>query len=214
MAGERHRTAASKRLLVIGAAIQADPHFPVLPNAPREMESVARYFDPEKVRRRSGADATPESYFSNSPGNFQYIYFAAHGISDPTDAMDSAIILSPDRTGHYRLLAHDIMKEKLHADLVTISACEGAGKNLQSLEGLLGLEWAFLRAGAHRVVAGLWDVDDASTPGFMNDFYRDLMHGQNTVDALRNAKKAMLHSNDAAHAHPYYWASLQLYTGA
>jgi CHAT domain-containing protein len=57
-------------------------------------------------------------------------------------------------------------------------------------------------------------VDDASTPGFMNDFYRDLMHGQDAVDALRNAKKAMLHSSDTVHAHPYYWASLQLYTGA
>jgi len=77
------------------------------------------------------------------------------------------------------------------------------------------LEWAFLRAGAHRVVAGLWDVDDGSTPGFMNNFYRDLMHGQDAVDALRNAKRAMLHShNDITHSRPYYWAPLQLYTGA
>jgi CHAT domain-containing protein len=130
------------------------------------------------------------------------------------DPMESAIVLSRDRTGNYKLLAREIIEKKLHADLVTISACEGAGKNLQSLEGLLGLEWAFLRAGAHHVVAGLWDIDDASTPGFMNDFYRDLAQGWDAVDALRNAKRAMLHSSDSVHQHPYYWAPLQLYTGA
>jgi len=28
-------------------------------------------------------------------------------------------------------------------------------------------EWAFLRAGARRVVAGFWDVDDRSTAALM-----------------------------------------------
>jgi CHAT domain-containing protein len=214
MAGAKQQKATAKGLLVIGASVQADPRFPALPNAPKEMENVARNFDGKKIKKISGSDATREAYLSNSPGEFKYIYIAAHGISDPVDPMASAIILSPDGAGNYRLLAREIIGKKLNADLVTISACEGAGTNLQSLEGLLGLEWAFLRAGAHRVVAGLWDVDDASTPGFMNDFYRDLMHGQDAVDALRNAKKAMLHSSDTVHAHPYYWASLQLYTGA
>jgi CHAT domain-containing protein len=104
-------------------------------------------------------------------------------------------------------------KLKLNADLVTISACEGAGTKLQSLEGLLGLEWAFMRAGAHSVVAGLWDVDDASVPGLMDDFYGELSRGRTAADALRDAKRHMLHSN-SSHSRPYYWGSLQLYTGS
>ena len=213
MAGSNRRATAGASALVIGAPVQADPHFPALPNAPKEMENVAQYFDANKITKISGGNATPDAYIASSPGNFTYVYFAAHGISNPVDPMDSAIVLSPGRAGTYKLLASQIIEKKLNAELVTVSACEGAGTNLQSLEGLLGLEWAFLRAGAHRVVAGLWDVDDASTPGFMNDFYRDLRHGQDAADALRNAKRAMLHSQDSVHRHPYYWASLQLYTG-
>jgi CHAT domain-containing protein len=100
----------------------------------------------------------------------------------------------------------------LNADLVTISACEGAGTSVQSLEGLLGLEWAFLRAGAHQVVAALWDMDDEVTPGLMNDFYDQLTHGHSAAVALRHAKLALLHAG-GTHASPYYWASLQLFTG-
>ena len=94
---------------------------------------------------------------------------------------------------------------------MTISACEGVGTNVQSLEGLLGLEWAFMRAGAHQVVAALWDVDDAVTPGLMDDFYGQLKQGKSAADALRHAKLALLHAG-GFHAAPYYWAALQLYT--
>ena len=48
----------------------------------------------------------------------------------------------------YKLYARDIVKHHLTARLVTISACEGAGKRAYSGEGLVGLSWAFLRAGA------------------------------------------------------------------
>jgi CHAT domain-containing protein len=214
MAGANARRAAAKGLFLIGAAVEADPHFPALPNAPREMDAVARYFDPRKVTRVSGAAATRNAYMASALQQFKDIYVAAHGTSNAVDPMNSAIILSPERGGNYKLLASDIAGKKLNADLVTISACEGAGKNLQSLEGLLGLEWAFLRAGAHRVIAGLWDIDDASTPDFMNNVYQELTRGRDAIYALRTAKLAMLHSGDTAHQHPYYWASLQLYTGA
>jgi len=49
----------------------------------------------------------------------------------------------------------------LQAELVTISACRSAGARTYSGEGLVGLAWAFLNAGAHNVVAGLWNVEDA-----------------------------------------------------
>ena len=41
------------------------------------------------------------------------------------------------------------------------------GAKTYSGEGLVGLSWAFLRAGAHNVVAGLWDVTDLSTANLM-----------------------------------------------
>jgi len=211
LAGIRN-TRPTKGMLLIGDAIQADPNFPVLPNAAKEMESVSRHFSPSEVTELSGKDATPKAYLSNSPGNYKYIHFATHGKSDPMDALHSAIILSRGPAGNFKLYASDIIDSKvqLNADLVTISACEGAGERIQSLEGLLGLEWAFMRVGAHQIVAALWDVDDTVTPGLMDDFYRELKKGKTSVEALRHAKLGLLHAGGSTAA-PYYWATLQLY---
>ncbi len=216
--GSHRRVTRTKGLLLMGAAAQTDPHFPVLPHAAEEMQSVSKHFAPAEVTSFSGKDATPSAYISSSPGLYKYIYFATHGTSNAVEPLKSAIILSADSHVDFKLLASTIMDNKLrlNADLVTISACEGAGTNVQSLEGLLGLEWAFMRAGAHQVVAALWEVDDAVTPKLMDAFYGEISKGKSAAEALRSAKRAMLHSNDPNdfHSRPYYWASLQLYTGS
>jgi CHAT domain-containing protein len=160
----------------------------------------------------SGSGATPEAYASHQPGDFRLIHFVTHGTASMERPLDSAIILSPGQSNAYKLYARSIKDVKLRADLVTISACYGAGKRQYSGEGLVGLAWAFMRAGAHQVVAALWEVDDASSPQLMDDFYSELGKGKSPAEALRQAKLNMLDSNDY-HRHPYYWASLQVYTG-
>jgi CHAT domain-containing protein len=203
----------AKGLLLIGAPAQADPHFAILPHAAEEMESVKRHFPFDKITSFSGRDATPESYLKNGPGMYKVIHFATHGSPNATDPLQSAIILYFGKDDNFKLLARDIIdpEVRLNAELVTISACEGVGTQLRSLEGLLGLEWAFMRAGAHQVVAAVWDQDDAVTPALMDDFYGQLAQGKSATDALHHAKLSILHAG-GFHAAPYYWASLQLYT--
>jgi CHAT domain-containing protein len=203
----------AKGLLLIGAPTQADPHFVELPHAKDEMASVEKHFPSGKITRFAGADATPDSYLKNSPGMYKFIHMATHGTPNAIDPLRSAIILSAGKDGNFKLLARDIIDDKvrLNAELVTISACEGVGTQLQSLEGLLGLEWAFMRAGAHQVIAAVWDQDDAVTPALMDDFYDQLAQGKSAIDALHHAKLSILHAG-GFHAAPYYWASLQLYT--
>ncbi|HET9165726.1 MAG TPA: CHAT domain-containing protein, partial [Candidatus Angelobacter sp.] len=203
----------TKGLLLIGAPAQADPHYPELPHAKEEMASAKKHFPSGKVTSFSGPDATPDSYLKNSPGMYKFIHMATHGTPDATEPLKSAIILSVDKDGNFKLLGRDIVdgKVRLNAELVTISACQGVGTQLQSLEGLLGLEWAFMRAGAHQVVAAAWDQDDAVTPALMDDFYGQLAQGKSATDALHHAKLSILHAG-GSHAAPYYWASLQLYT--
>ena len=203
----------AKGLLLIGAPAQADPHFGELPHAKEEMASVEKHFPSGKITSFSGRDATPDSYLKASPGMYKFIHLATHGTPDAIDPLQSAIILSSGKDGNFKLLARDIVdgKARLNADLVTISACEGVGTQIQSLEGLLGLEWAFMRAGAHQVVAALWDQDDAVTPALMDDFYDQLTKGKSATDALHHAKLSILKAG-GFHAAPYYWASLQLYT--
>jgi CHAT domain-containing protein len=207
------KRAPAKGLLLIGAPAQADPHFVELPHAKEEMASVEKHFPSGKITSFTGRDATPDSYLQSSPGMYKFIHMATHGTPDAIDPLQSAIILSSGKGGNFKLLARDIVNSKvrLNADLVTISACEGVGTQIQSLEGLLGLEWAFMRAGAHRVVAAMWDQDDAVTPALMDDFYDQLTKGKSATDALHHAKLSILKAG-GFHAAPYYWASLQLYT--
>jgi CHAT domain-containing protein len=203
----------AKGLLLIGAPAQADPRFVELPHAPEEMASVRKHFLPGNVTNFFGRDATPDSYMKSSPGRYKFIHLATHGTPNAIDPLQSAIILSSDKGGNFKLLARDIIDSKLrlNADLVTISACQGVGTQIQSLEGLIGLEWAFMRAGAHQVVAALWDQDDAVTPVLMDDFYDQLTQGKSATAALHHAKLSILKAG-GYHAAPYYWAALQLYS--
>jgi CHAT domain-containing protein len=120
-------------------------------------------------------------------------------------------VLSKDseQDDSFKLYARVIKGQKLRADLVTISACYSAGERAYSGEGLVGLSWAFLAAGAHNVVAALWDVSDASTAQLMDRFYDELNKGVSPDAALRAAKLSLLRGK--AFHNPFYWAPFQLY---
>ncbi len=105
------------------------------------------------------------------------------------------------------------MRDPLHARLVTISSCYGSGLRAYAGEGLVGLSWAFLRAGAHNVIGALWEVNDASTPLLMDRLYAGLEAGSTPDDALRAAKLSLIHS-PAVYRKPLYWGGFQLYTGS
>jgi CHAT domain-containing protein len=210
---QRHAGKPQKQLLLMGDPVEATPQFPRLKHAAEEMKLVAAHFSSGQQTLISGKNATPAAYFAARPEKFRFIDFVTHGTGAPLNPLDSAIILSPDKDDSYKLYASDVLKKPIHAEVVTISACYGAGDRTYSGEGLVGLAWAFMRAGAHHVVAALWEAQDAVTPGLMDDFYSGLTSGKSAAEALRAAKIKMLHSGDLT-ARPYYWASLQLYTGS
>jgi len=128
--------------------------------------------------------------------------------------LDSAVILSKasPQEDSFKLYARDIIQHPIRAELVTISTCYGAGARAYTGEGLVGLSWAFLRAGAHNVIGALWEVSDASTPRLMDQLYDELKKGRSPEAALRSAKLSLLHS-DGVFRKPFYWAPFQLYTG-
>ena len=201
----------SKDLLLMGAPVEANKDFPGLEHAPEEIQKVAAHFPRSQETVIDGAAATPTAYQSSDPGDYRFFHFVTHGTASDANPLDSAIILSPSSEG-YKLYARDIIKTKIHPELVTISTCYGAGTRQYSGEGLVGLAWAFMRVGAHQVVAALWEVDDAASADLMDQFYGDLTKGKSAAEALRDGKLAMLHSK-GPRRRPYYWASLQLYTG-
>jgi CHAT domain-containing protein/Flp pilus assembly protein TadD len=208
----RPRRATPKQLLLIGAAAQALEGPRPLSNAPEEMRRIAGHFAPRQQHIISGSDATPQAYLTSHPEEFRLVHFAAHGLASLSSPLDSAIILSPQPDGVYKLLARSIIKTRINADVVTISSCESLGKRTFDSEGVIGLGWAFMRAGAHAVVAGLWDMDDASSPQLMDDFYAGITGGKSASQALHEAKLKMLHSG-GNRQRPYYWGTLQVHIG-
>jgi CHAT domain-containing protein len=123
----------------------------------------------------------------SDPGRFRYIHFVAHGTASRSSPLDSAVILSPtpENPENFKLYARDVVQMPLRARLVTISACFGSGLRTYIGEGLVGLAWAFLRAGAHNVIGALWEADDAATPLLMDRLYGELQAGS-APDASRS----------------------------
>lgn len=199
---------ATQRLLLVGDAPPPSKDYAPLPHARAELANVARHFAGRHVTL-SGTKATPAAYRSASPENFAFLHFVAHGVAARLKPLDSAVVLASDGEA-FKLYARDIAQQPLNATLVTISSCHGAGTRTYAGEGLIGLGWAFLHAGADNVVAALWEVDDRATPGLMNDFYASLAKGTNPPTALRNAKLS-LKAKGGTYSTPRYWAPFLLY---
>jgi len=200
----------AKSLLLIGNP-NSPASYPPLPHAGEEMHLIQAHFSPAQETLISGSGATPGAYLQASPENYALIHFVAHGTASRASALDSAVVLSDDGKSH-NLYARDIATTRLHARLVTISACDSAGNRIYSSEGLVGLSWAFLRAGAQKVIAALWEVNDASTPQLMDRMYAAIAAGEEPGPALRAAKLSLLRS-ESVYSRPYYWAPFVLYQG-
>ena len=206
-----------RNLLLIGNSVAPNSEYPELPQAEAQMEGVARHFPTAQQRVFSREHANPSAYRDSNPEKYAYIHFVAHGTASRLSPLDSAIVLSSENGGSrengeddsFKLYARDIIRHPLRANLVTISACYSAGERSYSGEGLVGLSWAFLRAGAQNVIAALWDVTDASTELLMNRFYDELEKGSDPETALRTAKLSLL--RESKFRNPFYWAPFQLY---
>jgi CHAT domain-containing protein/Flp pilus assembly protein TadD len=145
--------------------------------------------------------------------DFRYIHFATHGVFDAERPELSGLFLSRvDAAGHPRegsLRLRDVYGLDLAADLVVLSGCQTAlGKEIRG-EGMLGLTRGFLYAGAPRVVASLWWIDDRATAALMSAFYRGLWaEGLRPAAALRKARLSLARQH--RFRDPSYWGAFVL----
>jgi CHAT domain-containing protein len=213
MFGARQKTQdRGAKMLLLGDSVSPSQDYPSLPLFAYEMTKIESHFNKNELTAFAGAQATPTAYFASHPSQYSYIHFVSHAIPSKNDPLDSAIVLSRSNTDEnsFKLYAREIIKERIDARLVTISACYGSGTRLYAGEGLVGLSWAFLRAGAHRVIGALWEVSDTSTPRLMDSFYGNLANGNSPESSLRLAKLDLIHSQ-SRFSLPFYWAAFQMY---
>jgi CHAT domain-containing protein len=174
-----------------------------LPESRNEVESIAAMM-PRPTTILLGHDATKQRFRQLPLGDYRVLHLALHGFVDPVFPDKSALVFAPSGKDDGRLEARDIRQLRLHADLVTLSACD-TGVGPVSASGVESVVAAFIQAGARSVVSTLWELEDHSSNKLMKSFYSHLV-GVNEAEALRRAKLDLLHAGLS----PYYWASYEI----
>jgi CHAT domain-containing protein/tetratricopeptide (TPR) repeat protein len=207
-------SALTDQLLRAWKSGSGEIEIPALPFSEREGSEIIKLAPPESSLLATGFNANRSLLENQYLSQYRFIHFATHGLMNGEYPELSGLILSlykPDGKkidGFLRM--HEIYNLNLPSDMVVLSACQtGIGKEIKG-EGLVGLTRGFMYAGASRVVASLWKVDDAATAALMEHFYRCLFQEKLSPSAaLRQAQLRTMKQNRRWRS-PYYWAAFVL----
>jgi CHAT domain-containing protein len=187
--------------------------FSRLPFSRDEADAIAALAAQTSSLKATDFQATRTIATSGQLSRFRILHVATHGLLNSEHPELSGLVLSlVDEHGRPQdgfLRMHEIYNLNLPADLIVLSACQTAlGKQIRG-EGLVGLTRGFMYAGAERVVASLWQVDDLATAELMKRFYRAMLkEGKQASEALRLAQLEMLKQN--RWSAPYFWAAFTI----
>jgi CHAT domain-containing protein len=202
--------AQQKMLLAFGDPVNG-PGLVPLPYTREEVTGIASLFPKNESAVYLGSRATQESVKSEALDGYRYIHFATHGILDESHPSRSGLALSSGAGNDGILKVDEITGLRIHADVVTLSACSTGLGELVSGEGMLGLVRSFLYAGASSVTVSLWNVNDDATATLMKEFYRNLRRSIPPDEALRRAKISLIHQDNTLWHHPHFWAPFVLW---
>jgi len=182
-----------------------------LPFTRREATAVLSLVDPSRRKQALDFDANRRAVMDPDLANYRFVHFATHGLLNNFHPELSGIVLSMvDERGNSQdgfLSTADVFNLSWSADLVVLSGCRtGLGKEIRG-EGIAGLTQAFMYAGAPRVVASLWNVNDAATAELMKRFYEGMLGPKHLAPpaALRAAQLRL--QKETRWSAPYYWAA-------
>jgi len=190
--GLRRQTVPARQALVLGESTR-------LPHAAAEARTVAGLFP--RANAFVGDEATLDALRAYA-GDADVIHLACHAQFRSDNPMFSALHLVD---GALTVEATEALS--LKPCTVVLSACETALAEQGNGDEMVGLVRAFLVAGAARVLASLWPVDDEITSRFMAHFHGALCEGMTPAAALHLAQAEVM----CQHPHPFYWAAFTLY---
>jgi tetratricopeptide (TPR) repeat protein len=178
--------------------------------------AVIRTLVPESRRKLAlGFDVNYRTATDPELGQYRIVHFSTHGLLNSRQPELSGILLSlvdeqgrPQENGLLRL--GELYNLKLPVELVVLSSCQTAlGREVRG-EGLVGLTQGFMYAGAARVMASLWKVDDQATAELMQRFYKEMLGPQPSrpAEALRRAQIAMWRNKKWSA--PFYWGAFTI----
>ena len=162
----------------------------------READAILSMVPSARSLRATDFDASRDRVRGSDLNNYRIVHFATHAVVSNRHPELSGLGPSlVERSGAPRngfLRLPEIYNLKLSADLVVLSACSTALGQEMKGEGLVGLVRGFMYAGAPRVLASLWKVDDEAAAELMARFYSNLLRkGLAPAAALRAAQAEM-----------------------
>lgn len=203
----------AERLLILGdpevisdVAARQGP----LPGSRREVEGIGRFFADHV--ELIGREAT-RARLSTELRRVSILHLASHSLV-ARDRQSWRIILAAKHDN----VGPDLDTESVihlllsHLRLVVLSGCDTGREGEPSVEGTFADAGAFLAAGTAETVATLWPIDDDLTADLMLQFYRELLLGHTTDEALRLAQLAMLEKGGDVRRSPFSWAGFQVFS--
>ena len=156
-----------------------------------------------------GARASKATVQSMSLSDYKIVAFATHGLipGDFPKLNQPALALSVnnENVANPLLTMDDIMKLKLNADLVVLSACNTASADGKADEAFSGLARGFFYAGTRAILATEWPVETNSAKKLMETLFGN--HAQDPKRSIAESlQKAQLSFLNTEYAHPFYWA--------
>lgn len=218
---ERDRRLAARP--VAGALLVGDPAFDEasfpglqrLPDARREVESLARLYPSGRTLALLGSEATRPRVLGEL-GRYGVVQISGHSQINPEEPRHSRLALAASPGDSGVLYARDLERLRLEGPrLVVLAACSTGLRETAGAEGTSGLTRAFLAAGIPAVAASLWDVRDSPATGqLMIVFHQHLLVGESPLSALRSAQISLLSAPDSDLRDPRIWAAFQVFGSA
>jgi CHAT domain-containing protein/tetratricopeptide (TPR) repeat protein len=186
-----------------------------LPATALETDALLRTFGSAQVAVLQGPNATEPHVRAALEGRPAFVHFGTHGLIDPSSAaLFASLALSPPK--EIRTTANDgwlelfeIYELPLGAELAVLSACSTRSGSAVAGEGVFALSRGFLGAGARRVIASLWPVEDESTAAVIGALFGNIEAapaGRRTPYAhlLAAAKRSVRQRKEWSA--PFFWA--------
>jgi CHAT domain-containing protein len=195
-----------------------------LPGTALETEAILQAYQAEASRAVHVLQdlRADESSVRGALTGKRYLHVATHAlVGGNRGTLFASLVLTPpaaetaDPNADGFLQLHEIYELKLAGvDLAILSACDTNRGKMMDNEGVFALSRGFLAAGAHRVIASQWAVNDDSTAQLMSALFRQVVDDERNarpVDfgrAMRDARRAI--RSQPQWSHPYYWAPFVL----
>jgi len=173
-----------------------------------ELEALARIWPSALVL--GGPEMTREALREQAPAA-ELLHIACHGEFRADSPLFSALLLGD---GAFTAMEIEQMRLRRHP-VVILSACDTALADAARGDEALGLVRSFLVAGASRVIAGLWQVDDAGTAQWMERLHREIRQHAGTVQTVKLAAQMarVQRGYIAEGVHVWHWAGFVLHGG-